>query len=119
MYGLSKETDLSFLVGKQIIQVALGLYDVQLNWRGGGISIWSKFTFGPAGSSDHIVWTQGNPEAACCTAGLLRTTIAGAECTAEGTLLVRFSDGSLLELFEDPLYESFSINDKNRLGILI
>ena len=45
MYGLSRDANFSFLIGKEICQVAIGPYDVQFNWENGGLSVWGKFIY--------------------------------------------------------------------------
>jgi hypothetical protein len=86
MYEQSKDSDLSFLLGKEICQVAIGSYDVQFNWGNGGISVWWKFCYKAAGSEDEIVWSADNPEFATRTIRLLKAAITEAKCSEEGTL---------------------------------
>ena len=119
MYELSKDSDLSFLLGKEICQVAIGSYDVQFNWGNGGISVWWKFCYKAAGSEDEIVWSADNPEFATRTIRLLKAAITEAKCSEEGTLLLRFSNGDQLEIFEDERYESFSIQNGKSPTIIV
>jgi hypothetical protein len=72
MYGLPKDADLSFLLGKEVCQVAIGSYDVQFNWGRGGLSVWGKFIYKPSASSE-IVWQGQGPD--CYTYGPIAEVI--------------------------------------------
>src|SRR5882762_11256228 len=111
MYGLPKDSDLLFLLGKEICQVAIGSYDVQFNWGNGGISVWNKFCYKPAGHAESV-WDGEHPESATHTVRLLKASIADVKCDEKGILRLSFSNGDQLEIFEgDGRYESFSIHD--------
>jgi uncharacterized protein DUF6188 len=110
MYGLSKDSDLLFLLGKDICQVAIGSYDVQFNWGSGGISVGSKFRYKTAGHAESV-WDGEHPESATHTVRLLKASIADVKCDEQGILRLGFSNGDQLEIFEDERYESFSIHD--------
>jgi hypothetical protein len=111
MHGLSRDCDLSFLIGKEICQVAIGSYDVQFGWGNGRISVWCRFHYKPAQTREEIVWAGENPETATPTVRLLKASITDVRCSAEGTLQLEFSNGDHLDIFEDERYESFSIQD--------
>ena len=118
MHGLFKiaSDNLAFLVGKEICQVAIGSFDVQFDWGNGGISVESRFTYTPNGTTP-IVWIAGDTEAATKTVKLLKAVISSIECNQ--SLILTFSNGDRLEIFEDERYESFSIQDgKNPLIIV-
>jgi uncharacterized protein DUF6188 len=123
MYGLSQDGNLSFLIGKEICQAAIGPYDVQFNWGSGGMSVWHRFVYTPATSTDAIEWVGDDPvsgpQAACNAVRLLRVSIAAVRCTEKGSLELKFSNGDKLEVFEDERYESFSIRDGKRPEILV
>jgi hypothetical protein len=119
MYRLSRDTDLSFLVGKEICQVAIGRHDLQLNWGNGGISIWSTFVYRCAGVADEVVWSDDNPELAAQAVPLLYTSITVARCSDRGSLELLFSNGDQLEILEDERYESFSIRDGKAPEIIV
>jgi hypothetical protein len=112
MYKLNKDANvtLGFLVGKEICQVCIGSNDVQLNWGDGGISIWSKFSFKPAGSRGDVIG-DGNPDDAKHLVGLLQASIISVACNDAGSLVLEFSKGDRLEIFEDEHYECFSISN--------
>ena len=121
MYGFSKdaETTLSFLVGKEICQVAIGSYDVQFGWGNGGFSVWSKFLYRPNGTSDEIAWTEGNPESATPTVRLLKASITSVRCSEARTLVLGFSNGDQMEIVEDERYESFQAHDGKGPTIIV
>jgi hypothetical protein len=116
MYKLSDASNLTFLIGKEICQVAIGSYDVQFSWGNGGISVWCKFLYKPAGTADEIVWAGEQPESATPTVRLLKSLITSVKCSEEGTLQLSFSNGDQLEIFED---ESFSIQDGKGPTIIV
>jgi Family of unknown function (DUF6188) len=111
MHGLPRASDLSFLIGKEICQVAIGSHDVQFNWGSGGISVWSSFLYKLAGAADEVFWADENPEIAARTVRLLKASITDVKCSDRGSLELGFSNGDRLEIFEDERYESFSIHD--------
>jgi hypothetical protein len=121
MYPLSRNAieNLSFLVGKEICQVSIGSYDVQFNWGNGGISVWCKFTYKPAGSVEEVVWSGKDPDIAARTVRLLKASITAVECTEQGTLRLGFSNGDQLEVFENERYESFSIQNGKDSTIIV
>ena len=121
MYGLTKNAsvNLSFLIGKEICQIGIGSYDVQFNWGNGGISVWSKFLYRPAGTADDIVWTGADPESATRVVRLLKAAITSVETSEQGSLRLMFSNGDQLEIFEDERYESFSIQDGKSPTIIV
>ena len=118
MHGLSKiaADNLTFLVGKEICQVAIGSFDVQFNWGDGGMSAESRFTYTPKGATP-IVWIAGDTETAAKTMKLLKSVISGIECNQ--SLILTFCNGDRLELFEDEQHESLNIrNGKNPLIVV-
>jgi hypothetical protein len=125
VYPLSKdaEQNLAFLVGKEICQIAIGSYDVQFHWGDGGISVWHKFLYKRAGYADQVVWVGDDPlagpEAAALTIRLLKSSITNVKCSPHGTLQLEFSNGDEIEIFEDPQYESMSVQDGKRPAIIV
>jgi Family of unknown function (DUF6188) len=110
MYGLRPDSDLSFLEGKEICQIAIGPYDVQFNWGNGGIAVWSRFAY-KSGLAAEIVWTGNEPKVAACAVGLLQQVIQSVSWTDDGTLSLRFKNGDELTIYDDdPQYEAYSIS---------
>jgi len=120
MHGLAGTNEtLAFLIGKEICQICIGSYDVQFHWGDGGISVCHKFIYTPAESSSEIVWTEGDPKAATSTVRLLKSSITSFAISERQTLLLLFSNGDQLEIFEDEKYESFSIQDGKNPIIIV
>lgn len=112
MYGVPTDLDLSFLQGAEVIQVCLGLHEVQ-------------FHFHPAGS----VHVQGGWELVGAEGGridhghdrpeqrppyqihrLLGRRVAGTEVSPPAWISLRFDDGAVLRIFDDSReHESFQI----------
>ena len=115
MYGLSRDANFSFLIGKEICQIAIGPYDVQFNWGKGVLSVWGKFIYKMADSREVIVWEGKEPYLAARTVRLLQTKIISQSPSEDGTLRLLFSNGDQLDVLDpDPRYEAYSINDGKR-----
>jgi hypothetical protein len=59
MYGLSKDAEdrAGWLVGKEICQIAIGPYDLQINWGSGGLSVCYRLLYTPgAAGMQSIGW---------------------------------------------------------------
>ena len=108
MYGLDKGTDLAFLLGRTLIQVCVGLYQVILNFDGDvTISIEGRFEHEPPSETRH---RGGVPEAAKSLVDLLGKEIRGVEVGDGGTLQIWFSGGDLLSLLDsNATAESYQI----------
>jgi len=111
MYGLKKEIDLSFLVGRELIQLAIGLYQVQFHFdEDVTVSVEAEFCY--FDSQDKWNWRQDpiSPQVAARTVAILGATITGFESNENGTLALMFSNGHSLTIL-DPVkqYESYSI----------
>jgi hypothetical protein len=113
MYELKKESgaNLAFLIGKEICLIGIGSYDVQFNWGNGGISVWWKFIYKPLRPAGEIVWNGNDPEIATPVVRLLKSSITSVDISNQRSLLLQFSNGDQLEIFEDERYESFSVQD--------
>jgi uncharacterized protein DUF6188 len=107
MHGLPPDVDLGFLLGKVIEQVAVGSHNVQINYRDGGISIEYKFLLKHP-TLGEIEWS-GTPEDAAQAVTLVAKRITGVSGKSDGTLVLRFSNGILLTIFDREEYESYSI----------
>ena len=76
MYGIKPETDLSFLVGKDVLQVSIGPHDAQINYDGGNISIWSCFRLSTQDGLE-FEWLGKEPSKAKELVRLVSTSIVG------------------------------------------
>jgi Family of unknown function (DUF6188) len=119
MYGLPKDIDLSFLLGKDLEQVAIGRYCVNLNFYDDTwISIQSCFIHQSSGVEHE--WIQElPPSAASSVLSLLKASIVDAKGETDGTLTCTFSNGDLLTVYDDdPHYECYQIRHKTHLYIV-
>ena len=109
MHGLAPDVDLGFLLGKTIEQVAVGPHDVQLHYRFGGITIEYKFRLKHP-TLGEIEW-DGAPENATRIVTLVSTRITGVSGQPDGTLVLRFSNGVLLTIFDCESREAYTITE--------
>jgi hypothetical protein len=111
MYGLNKGIDLSFLNGREVIQVAIGIYQIIFGFdEDVRISVESQFTY--FDGSDEWVWKPepGAAQIAARTVSLLGATIESFEGQANGTLTLTFSNGQRLTILDSSKeYESYDI----------
>lgn len=108
MYGLSKERDLSFLLGSELLQVCIGRNEVILNFTADiAITVMSAFSVRNLESvrdfdepmAGALEWVQ-----------LLHDTVVEASATDGGGLELRFASGRSVTLLDDsPQFESFWI----------
>ena len=111
MYGLKKEINLSFLNGRELIQVAVGLYQTIFRFDEDlVISVEGEFRY----FDGQAEWTwrpePGSSLIAARTVALLGTTIESLESNANGTLSLTFSNGQRLTLADSSReYESYQI----------
>jgi hypothetical protein len=109
MYGLAEGIDLSFLKGREVIQVAVGLYQVifALDEK---VTISVEGSYELHGTEGVSVWTPGATQVAARALSLLGTTITNACATSDGSLDLSFSnDESLVILDASKSYESYQI----------
>jgi hypothetical protein len=111
MYGLKKEINLSFLAGRELIQLAIGLYQVQFHFdEDVTVSVEAEFRY--FDGQDEWNWRQEprSHQIAARTVALLGASITNLESNENGTLALMFSNGHRLTML-DPFkeYESYSI----------
>src|SRR5579863_6632751 len=101
MYGLKKEIDLSFLNDRELVQVAIGLYQISFRFdEDVAISVEAEFSYFD-GQAEWI-W-KPEPSAAqiaARTVSLLGATIKTFEAQENGTLALVFSNGQRLILLD-------------------
>jgi hypothetical protein len=109
MYGLDTTIDLSFLKGNEIIQIAIGIYQVIFVFDNSiKLSVESEFTV-RAHEGDSR-WQSGRPSAAAPALRLLGASVKSVEGQADGTLELVFSEGMSLKVFDNTKeYESYTI----------
>lgn len=111
MYGLKKETDLSFLTGRELIQLAIGVYQVQFGFdEDVRISVESEFRYFD-GQAEWI-WRPepGSSSIAARVVALLGATIESFGSNIDGTLTLAFSNQHRLTILDSSKeYESYDI----------
>ena len=111
MYRLPKNIDLSFLKGRELIQVAIGLYHISFRFdENVAISVEGEFRY--FDGEVECVWRHdaGSPQVAARTVSLLGATIEDSEGRENGTLTLIFSNGQRLTFLDSSEhYESYDI----------
>jgi hypothetical protein len=111
MYGLRKDLDLSFLNSREVIQVAIGVYEVRFGFdEDVSITAYGEFRF----FDGQQEWTwkpePGGAQTAARTVSLLGATIESFEGQENGTLSLEFSNGQRLIIPDSSReYESYDI----------
>jgi len=111
MYGLDARIDLSFLRGRELQQVAVGLYQVQFHFDE-DLAICIEGEFRYSDGDREVLWRQepNSSSAAASTVALLGAAIRGFTASQDGTLRLEFSNGHRLTIFDSSKdYESYSI----------
>ena len=111
MYGLRKKIDLSFLRGREVIQIAIGVYQTQFGFdEDVRISVEGGFSYFD-GQNDSV-WKPepGFEQIAARTVALLGATVETFEAREDGTLTLNFSNGHRLIIPDSSKeYESYDI----------
>jgi len=109
MYGLSKDEKLDFLLEKELIQVAIGLNQVILNFYM-DISIDIGGEFNHLRNSRSLIKNKKLPRSAISLVELLGAHITDIKNSGDGTLELLFSNGDRLQIFDsEKNYESYTI----------
>lgn len=108
MNGLDTSIDLSFLCGREVIQVAVGIFQVVFAFdEQVSISVESEFRFG---FPDHCVWRTGEAQAAAPALRLLGARVEQVRSQGDGTLDLSFSNGDCLTILDsNKEFESYTI----------
>jgi hypothetical protein len=110
MYGLREGMDLSFLRGREVIQIAIGVHQVIFAFDGDiGISLESEFCTArdSAGSS---TWRGGEPRSACPALSPLGAVIVDVNGREDETLILVFSDKKRPTIYDSREFESYTIS---------
>jgi hypothetical protein len=111
MHGLKKDIDLSFLNGRELIQLGIGLYQTIFKFdEDVAISVEGEFRY--FDGQDEWIWRPepGSSLLAARTAVLLGATIESFESDANGTLALTFSNRRRLTIMDSSKeYESYDI----------
>jgi Family of unknown function (DUF6188) len=111
MYGLKKEIDLSFLTGRELIQVAIGSFQVQFHFdEDVAVSVEAEFRY--FDGQDERIWRQepSSAQVAARTVAILGARVTSFETNENGTLVLTFSNGHRLTIRDSfKEYESYDI----------
>ena len=121
MYGLKPDVDMSFFLGKELIQVAVGPYDVQLHFHESvSLSVQSHIEHISEGVETEWDGDENKPLAAASLLALIGSSVTSVQGDSDGTLTSRFTNGDLLKVFDDDEhYESYQINPGDSKDIVV
>ncbi len=107
MHGLNKNVDLTFLSNREVIQVAIGKYQVIFAFdEEVNISVEGMFDYSEGATASR--WLPGSSQAATSAIGLLGARIESVRAQEDGTLELVFSNGAHLVLRDvNSEYESY------------
>ena len=111
MYGLKKEIDLSFLKGRELIQVAIGSFQVQFHFDE-DVAVYVEAEFRYFDGQQEWTWKQepNSAHVAAQTVAMLGASITSFESSENGTLALTFSNGHRLTIVDSfKEYESYDI----------
>jgi hypothetical protein len=111
MYGLSKDLDLNFLNGREVVQVAIGVYQIQFGFDE-DVIIYVESQFNYFDGQEEWIWKPGPgaEQIAARTVSLLSAKIQNFDRQDNGTLILTFSNGGRLTILDSSReYESYQI----------
>src|SRR4051812_15579656 len=107
MHGVPENLDLSFLHSAELIQLCLGLHDVQLRFHPTGeISI--DGTWELLGSSGRAL-ASGGPAEAWGLHRLVGMSVTGTKVDSPASISLEFGNGLTLRILDRENYEAFTI----------
>jgi hypothetical protein len=115
VYGVPSDLDLSFLHGTELIQVCVGLNQLQFHFHPtGSISVEGGWELRDANGVRIDGRDDGPDRPPLQVHRLLGGRVAGSEVFAPKWFALRFEGGEILRVFDDSAqYESFSIQPGN------
>ena len=111
MYGLRNDVDLSFLNARELIQVAIGAYQIQFGFDE-DVMIYVESQFSYFDGQEEWTWKPepGGAHVAARTVSLLSATIQNFDRQENGTIILKFSNGGRLTILDSSReYESYQI----------
>jgi hypothetical protein len=119
MYGLDTTIDLSFLIGRESVQFAIGQYQVIFVFdEDVRISVESEFRLMSLGG-EVSAWQPCAPQTAAAALRLLGAKIENVSGQKDGTLTIAFSSGDILTILDSSKeYESYDITCPGRTIIV-
>jgi hypothetical protein len=115
MYGLDMTIDLSFLIGREAVQIAIGQFQVIFAFdENVSISVESEFRLmSPAG--DVSTWQPRATQTAAAALRLVGSKVEKVSGQKDGTLTLTFSGGDVLTILDSSKeYESYDISCPGR-----
>lgn len=119
MYGLNPNIDLSFFVGKELMQVAVGLADIQFDFSGPvlapgvqhvvALSVQSRIEHDSKGVINEWDGDENSPLSAASLLGLVGSSVSSVQGNPDGTLTLTFSNGDVVTVFDNEGYEAYQI----------
>jgi hypothetical protein len=115
MYGVPLDLDLSFLHGAELIQICLGLYQLQFHFHPTGlISVEGEWELVNSDGLRIDGWHDGPDRPPYQLRALLGQRVADSVLSAPEWFALRFEGGDTLRVFDDSTqYESFQIHPGN------
>ena len=112
MYGVPADLDLAFLHGAELIQICIGLHQVQFHFHPiGSISVEGDWELQDAADVRIDGFHGGAERPPYQLHRLLGRRVNASEVSAPSWFSLRFDSGDLLRVFDDnPEYESFQID---------
>jgi hypothetical protein len=109
MHGITGDLDFSFLKDKELIQIAIGQFQVQFHFRGDiGVSVENTFVYHSADGL--IVWHPNEIAAAAAPLKLLGKSVTRVKTDPPTTLWLEFENGERLAVVDGSReYESFTV----------
>jgi hypothetical protein len=110
MYGLNKNSDLSFLVEKQLYRVSVGLYHVELDFNY-DISIYMECQFDHILNGKSQTLSEDLPSSSSSLLQLIGSITVKVENYGNGDIEIFFSNQHILKIFDsNKSYESYKIS---------
>jgi hypothetical protein len=118
MYGLPQDTDLRFLRDKLLLQVCTGVNEVILRFDG-DISILIQTDIAHRSGQVRTALYELPIPATPMLLRLLHSSIVRTEIKPPGTLVLEFSNGEAIEIYDtSPQYESYHITYDGKMIVV-
>ena len=114
MYGVPDSAEWLFLVGREVLQVCIGLHQVSLRFDG-AVSMNIECDFDHAPVADTLSSESGLPQKAAGLVSLLGSKVASVLSEGGKTLAIRFTNKETLKVCDsNEMYESFQVTTPDK-----
>ncbi len=114
MYGVPDSAEWSFLVGREVLQVCIGLHQVSLRFDG-QVSMNIECDFDHTPVADTLHSRSGLPQKAAGLVSLPGSKVISATSKDGKILEIRFANKETLKLYDsNELYESFQVTTSEK-----